>query len=323
MPCSVGEGARVRDGLFANLASAPPLVFGCEQLGGYNWGDVDIGEMRDALSYALDCGIVAFDTADCYGPYLSEQRLGVALAGVRDRVIIATKFGVRLDNQGRRRNDSSPAWCRSAIEGSIRRLGVERIDLYQMHCHDGHTPLEDTVGALEDLRSRGLIRGWGLCNVAPATVPPTAWGGCESLQAELSLLAATQEHAAMQACERGVQFLAYGVLGQGLLSGSYDAGSRFSAGDRRTQAHYRNFHGARLRAALKLVDELKGCAVDLGCSASTLAIAWVRSLHLRVWPIVGIKRRSHVEDALRAVRLTVPQYVRTRLRAAATAFEEA
>jgi aryl-alcohol dehydrogenase-like predicted oxidoreductase len=237
--------------------------------------------------------------------------------------VIATKFGVRLDAQGRRQNDSSPRWCREAVRGSLQRLGVDCIDVYQMHCHDGVTPLADTIGELENLRASGLIREWGLCNLTPADVPPDAWASCASLQAELSLLSISKEPAALEACTRGVRFLAYGVLAQGLLAGRYDAETRFPLEDRRSQARYRNFHGNRFHAALQVVGELKACASELGCRPGVLAIAWVRSLHPRIWPIVGIKTRSHLDDAVAAAELLVPDAVDARLRTAAARFAEA
>lgn len=313
-----GQGERLFDG----LGAARRVVFGCEQLGGYNWGSIDVAEVEYAIAAALDAGVSVFDTADCYGPFLSEQRLGNAIRHFRGRAVIATKFGVRLDAQGRRSNDSSPQWCRQAVRGSLQRLGVDCVDLYQMHCHDGVTPLADTIGELEKLRESGLIREWGLCNVAPADVPPEAWASCASLQAELSLLSMFKEPAALEACSRGARFLAYGVLAQGLLAGQYDVEARFPLEDRRSQPRYRNFHGDRFTAALQVVSELKACASELGCRPGVLAIAWVGSLHPRIWPIVGIKTHSQLGDAVASAELSVPAAVDARLRAAAARFAE-
>jgi len=308
--------------VFDGLRSARRLVFGCEQLGGYNWGSVEITEIERAISVAVDAGVALFDTADCYGPFLSEERLGTVLRPVRKRVAIATKFGVRIDQQGRRTNDSSPQWCRKAAHDSLRRLGVDFIDLYQMHYRDGSTPLEDTIDELERLRTSGLIRQWGLCNVEPDEVPSDAWAFCASLQSELSLLAGDHELAARDACARGSRFLAYGVLAQGLLSGRYDAAAHFTPDDRRSHQRYRNFHGERFVAALEVLGELKACSSELGCQPSVLAIAWVRSLHPQIWPIVGIKSCSQLEDALSATDLDVSHSIVARLRAAAERFTE-
>ncbi|HOB92509.1 MAG TPA: aldo/keto reductase [Aquabacterium sp.] len=309
-----------RPPLFAGQPDAPQFVFGCEQLGGHNWGELDIDAVREAIGVAVDRGVALFDTADCYGPYLSEERLGQALAGLGERVHIATKFGVRLDDQGRRRNDSSAAWCRQAVRASLRRLGVERIALYQLHCHDGHTPIEETLQALADLKSEGLIAASGVCNLGAQALTPAQWRACATLQAELSLLAPHQVATVREVCDQGVQFLAYGVLAQGLLSGRYGADTRFAANDRRAMPRYHNFHGQRLQAALALVDTLRREADGFGCSPGMLAIAWARAVHPNVWPIVGIKRRSHVDDAVRALSLQVPPGVIASLSAAARDF---
>lgn len=306
--------------LFGPTSNAPQMAFGCEQLGGHNWGTLDIDAVHEAIGVALDQGVTLFDTADCYGPELSEQRLGRALAGLGRQVHIATKFGVRLDDQGRRRNDSSAAWCRQAVRASLQRLGVERIALYQLHCHDGHTPIEDTLQALTDLRAEGLIAAWGVCNLGAQALTPEQWAACTSLQAELSLLAPQQVAPVREVCSRGVHFLAYGVLAQGLLSGRYDAETRFAVDDRRAMPRYHNFHGQRLQAALAVVETLRREAGALGCSPGMLAIAWVRTVHPNVWPIVGIKRRAHVDDAVRALSLQVPPEVVDRLSAAARTF---
>lgn len=310
--------ARAR--LFGSLPDALPMAFGCEQLGGHNWGALDIDAVREAIALAVDQGVVLFDTADCYGPYLSEQRLGEALAGLGDRVHIATKFGVRIDDQGRRRNDSSAAWCRQAVRASLRRLNVERIALYQLHCHDGHTPIEETLQALADLQAEGLIGAWGVCNLGAEALTGPQWQACASLQAELSLLAPQQVAPVRQVCEQGVHFLAYGVLSQGLLSGRYDADTRFGADDRRAMPRYRNFHGQRLQAAMRVVEELRLAAAELGCTPGMLAIAWVRTVHPNVWPIVGVKRPGHVDDAVRALALRLPPEITARLSAAAHRF---
>jgi myo-inositol catabolism protein IolS len=315
-PDEIGQGGR----LFDRRRGVRPLIFGCEQLGGYNWGTIEVAEVEKAIAAALETGIVFFDTADCYGPFLSESRLGAAVRHARGRAVIATKFGVRLDAQGRRKNDTSPEWCREAVRGSLQRLGVDCIDLYQMHCHDGVTPLEDTIGELENLRASGLVGAWGLCNVRPADLPAAAWASCVSLQAELSLLSIEQEAVALEVCARGAHFLAYGVLAQGLLAGRYDAATRFGPEDRRSHQRYRNFHGERFFAGLEVLQELQSCASEIGCREGALAIAWVRSLHPRIWPIVGIKTRDQLQDALSATEIDVPVAVDGRLRAAAARF---
>ncbi len=302
---------------FLEESTALPLVFGCEQLGGHNWGRVTAQDVLDAVHFALDHDVRLFDTADCYGLGASEERLGQALAGRRKDALICTKFGVRFDEQGRRVNDSTPRWCRQALQRSLQRLKTDYVDLYQLHCWDGLTPLDETIGELVRLEEQGLIRAIGICNVDFVSIPSASLRACATVSAEFSLLESRSLAAIVRQCEAGRYFLAYGVLSQGLLSGRYGPDAQFDADDRRRNLRYKNFHGERLLLSLKVVNEVVACAREVGCSPATLAIAWVKACHRRIWPIVGIKRTQHIREAIEAVQIGLSEEIVARLNTAA------
>lgn len=282
-----------------------PVAFGCEALGGYNWGQVDIAEVEGAVAEAAEVGGVLFDTADTYGPHLSEERLGRLIAPFRDRVVLATKFGVRLGPKGAW-YDNSPAWIDAALEGSLTRLGLETIDLYQMHWPDGTTPLEAVFARLETHRAAGKIRAYGLSNVPAAALlalNPGDWPGLASFSLSFSLLErdARAEIRALQG--RGVQFIAYGALAQGLLSGKYDADSAFGPDDRRANPKYAHFHGARLRENLKVVDRLKARAAQSGHAPVALALAAVLQDLPGALVLAGTKSRAQWAGSLAALEV--------------------
>jgi myo-inositol catabolism protein IolS len=296
-----------------------PLVFGCEQLGGHNWGHLDVAELELAVAGARDVGVRIFDTADCYGLGVSEERLGRVLRSVRGEVFIATKFGVRFDAAGRRFHDTSPKWCEEALQGSLRRLGTEYVDLFQIHYPDDSTPLAETFATLARLQEKGLIRSFGFCNLSPSAVPAHVRSQCTSFSNEFSLLHRENEGAAQELNCAGVWFMPYGVLGQGVLSGRYLGPAAFGKDDRRSAERYRHFHGAGLERALRIVEVLRACAGSLGTSLPQLAIAWVLSRFSLVVPIVGIKSRAQLRDVAGAMKIRVPAEMLARLDAAAVA----
>jgi myo-inositol catabolism protein IolS len=282
------------------------LGFGCEQLGGYEWGSVDPGEVAAAVELAVAAGVTLFDTADCYGRGESERRLGRALAPHRERVIIATKFGVRFSDSGSVWYDSSPEWAETAVDGSLRRLGVGVVDLLQMHYWDGVTPLNALFDALERLRERRKILWYGISNHVPEGIVPTDYPGLVSASLEYSLVERMHEAAARALAGEGLSFLAYGTLGQGILSGKYTADARFGAGDRRAHPHYRNFHGEGLARSSRIVGIVNSHARALGVSPVQVAIAWVLHKLPESVALVGIKRAQQLQDALGALRLHLP-----------------
>lgn len=282
------------------------LAFGCEQLGGYEWGDVEPREILAAIEVAIEAGVTLFDTADCYGRGESERRLGAALAPYRERVILATKFGVRFSDTGGVWYDSSPRWAQAALEQSLRRLHTEQVDLLQMHYWDGVTALPELFECLEKLRGQSKIRWYGITNHEPLAGLQADYPGYVSASFEYSLVERSHEHAARRLAADGLTFLAYGSLGQGILSGKYRQGTRFPAGDRRARPHYRHFHGERFARNERIVDVLSEQARKLGAQPSQIAIAWVLRSLPHSAALVGFKHSQQLREALGALRLTLP-----------------
>jgi len=299
------------------------VAFGCEQLGGYQWGAVDPAEIAAAIEVAIAGGVTLFDTADCYGRGQSERRLGQILAPHREHVVLATKFGVRFSDSGSVWYDSSPAWAERALDESLTRLQTEVIDLLQMHYWDGVTPLQELFECLERLRARGKIRWYGVTNLPAGNPAPAGYPGLVSASLEYSLVDRTHERTARQLGAAGLTFLAYGTLGQGLLSGKYGSGVRFAAGDRRARPSYRNFHGERLARNSHIVDVLRRQAQTLGVPASQVAIAWVLHTIPASVALVGIKATAQVRDALGALQLQLPRETLAALDAASSARDAA
>jgi myo-inositol catabolism protein IolS len=297
------------------------VAFGCEQLGGYEWGAVDAGEIAAAIDAAVGMGVTLFDTADCYGRGESERRLGRILAPHRAQVMIATKFGVRFSDSGSVYYDSSPGWVRQALDDSLRRLQTEVVDLLQMHHWDGVTPLRELFDCLERLRERGKIRWYGVTNLPPEGLTAGTYPGLVSASLEYSLVERTHESTARQLCGRGVSFIAYGCLGQGILSGKYAADARFGAGDRRAHPRYHNFHGERLARNAAIVEVLKAEATKLGAVASQVAIAWVLHTIADSIALVGIKNRAQLLDALQGRQLELPAETVAALEAASAGLQ--
>ncbi len=282
------------------------LAFGCEQLGGYEWGAVDPGEVAEAIELAIAHGVTLFDTADCYGRGESERRLGRVLARHRERVTIATKFGVRFSDSGGVSYDSSPQWAQEAVDASLKRLGIDVVDLLQVHYWDGVTPLNALFDGLERLRERHKIHWYGVTNCPPDSTLLANYPGLVSASLEYSLVERTHEDAGRRFAGAGLTFLAYGTLGQGILSGKYREGDRFAAGDRRSRPRYRNFHGARLSRNSRIVQVVRSQARQLGASPSQVAIAWVLRAIAGSVALVGLKRADQLRDVLGALRLQLP-----------------
>jgi myo-inositol catabolism protein IolS len=295
---------------FANLGRTGPLLlrlgFGCEQLGGYQWGETDRGELEAAVADAVAAGVQLFDTADCYGLGESERRLGRLLQAARHEVCIATKFGVRFDQGGKVFYDASPAWATQALEGSLRRLGCDYVDLYQLHYWDGRTPLDVLFEHLLRLRDAGKCRYVGVTNLAPSLLPSTAVADLTSVSVEYSLVAREHESAALEAIGRGLAVLSYGTLGQGVLSGRYAVDHEFPPNDRRGKPSYGNFHGDRALRNDAIVAVVRAAADDLRATPAQIALAWVLARLPGSIPLVGIKRPQQLRDALGALKVIVP-----------------
>lgn len=282
-----------------------PLVFGCEQLGGYEWGSVDENEIHSAIEVALESGVRLFDTADCYGKGHSETQLGILKSSRHREMRVATKGGVRFGSKGVF-YDNSRTYLETALDASLARLKSENVALYQVHHWDRSTPVHEICDSLEVFVRKGKIESYGLCNITDIPSELTEFPNLKTISNELSLANRTHQRAASDAMKLGLIFLPYGVLGQGILTGKYSKESDFPQNDRRVREEYGNFHGLRLERNLAIVDVLKRWSTHLGFPISSLALAWVRSINESVWPLVGIKKTSQILDAIAGLNVDLP-----------------
>jgi len=271
------------------------------------YGVRDDVESIATIHAALDAGITLLDTADIYGPFTNEELVGRALAAIgagrRDQVVLATKFGFQRDpaDPARRVINGQPDYVHASCDASLRRLGIEVIDLYYLHRVDATVPIEETVGAMADLVRAGKVRRLGLSEVAPATLRRAhAEHPIAALQSEYSLWTRDPEDGVLAACrELGVGFVAYSPLGRGFLSGEIRRFEDFAADDyRRKQPR---FQGDNFDRNLALVDRVRELATARGCSAAQLALAWVLAQGEDIVPIPGTKRRKYLEQNIGAV----------------------
>lgn len=264
----------------------------------------DDAESMKTLHRAIELGINFLDTADIYGPHTNEELVGDAIKGKRDSLIIATKFANRTDAQGNRFVDGRPAYVREAVEGSLRRLGVDHIDLFYQHRVDRNTPIEDTVGAMAELVKAGKVRYLGLSEASAMTIerahkvhPITA------LQSEYSLWTRDMEGEVLDTCRRlGIGFVPYSPLGRGFLTGTIKP-EELGADDWRLQNP--RFAGDNLATNILLADKVKALASQKGITAAQLALAWVLAQGDDIVPIPGTKRRSYLEDNVKAVDVSL------------------
>jgi aryl-alcohol dehydrogenase-like predicted oxidoreductase len=283
------------------------LGLGCMGMSEF-YGSRDEQESIATIHRALELGVTLLDTADAYGPHTNEQLVGRAIAGKRDRVVLATKFAlVRGPKPEDRRIDASPAYIREAIEGSLRRLNVDHIDLYQCHRVDPKTPIEDTVGAMAELVKQGKVRFIGLSEVNTNTLRRAhAVHPISSVQSEFSLWTRDPEQdGVLETCrELGVGFLAYSPLGRGFLTGQFKTFEDFEQDDYRRMSP--RFQGENFQKNLDLVTRVNEVAKAKGCSPAQLALAWTLAKGEHIVPIPGTKRRKYLEDNLGAadVKLT-------------------
>lgn len=268
------------------------LCMGGCPMGRHGWGKVQEQELIDAVHTALDYGINFFDNADTYGLGQSEETLGKALGSRRSEAVIATKFGVRVEKQGTF-YDNSPQWIRTACENSLRRLGADYIDLYQMHYRDGHTDIGTVLETLEQLRQEGKIRYFGLSNLTDADFAEVAQyqGRFVSLQNEYSLARRNHEADILRFSQTlDLSPLTWGSLGQGILTGKYDHTVKFGSDDRRSREIYVNFHGDKLLRNLEIVEHLKQIAAAHNKPVSAVAVRFILD-HLKDSVVIcGVKR---------------------------------
>lgn len=259
-------------------------------------GTDDAGSI-DTIHRAIDLGVTLFDTAEMYGPYLNEELLGRALAGRRDQVVVATKFGTILHRgDGSRGLDGSPENVRLSVEGSLRRLGTDYIDLYYQHRMDPGTPIEETVGALADLITEGKIRHYGLSEAAPATIRRAhAVHSVTALQTEYSLWSRDPEAEILPTVrELGIGFVPYSPLGRGFLTGTIRSVEQLDASDFRR--HNPRFEGDNLERNLAIVERVDAVASELGAKPGQVALAWLLAQGDDIVPIPGTKRVAYLEE---------------------------
>ncbi len=285
-----------------------PIAFGTWQLSPA-WGGFDERETTAAIHYAREQGVNFFDTAQAYGFGESERALGRALRDDldhrRDEVIIATKGGVRVDDRGARVRDSSPRWLRAGVEQSLEALGVDHIDLYQVHWPDAGTPFAETGEALQQMVDEGKIRHVGVSNFASGQIDELSrTRPVETLQPPYAMLRREIEADTLPYCaEHGIGVFIYGPLAHGLLTGTMSPGHEFSAGDWR--ARLSEFRGDDLARNLTVVEHLEQFARERGYTVSQLAIAWALANPAVHVAIVGSRSQKHIAESLGAIEITL------------------
>jgi aryl-alcohol dehydrogenase-like predicted oxidoreductase len=260
---------------------------------------------------AVDLGVTHLDTAEVYGPYVNEELVGRALRGRRDEVVLATKFGL-VSHTGRPGPDSTPASIRAAVDGSLRRLGTDHIDLYYQHRVDPDVPIEETVGALSELVTAGKVRHIGLSEAAAATIRRAhAVHPVAAVQTEYSLWTRDPEVDVLPTLrELGIGLVPYAPLGHGFLTGRIRSLDGLDAADwRRTNPR---FTGDNLTRNLRIVDEVREVAVDVGATPAQVALAWLLAQGDGIAPIPGTTRVDRLEEnsAADGIRLAADQIAR-------------
>lgn len=282
------------------------IGLGCMGMTDFYTTGTDTTEAIYTLHRALELGINLLDTADMYGPHTNEALIGKAIAGKRDQVFLASKFGIVRDpaNPALRGVNGRPEYIREAIDGTLKRLGVETLDLYYQHRIDPEVAIEETVGAMAELVKQGKVRYLGLSEASAATLERAhKVHPISALQSEYSLWSRDQEdNGCLAACQRlGIAFVPYSPLGRGFLTGALKSPDDFAADD------YRRFsprlQGENFAKNLLLVDQVQALAADKGVTAGQLALAWVLAQGDYLIPIPGTKQRKYLEENVAALEV--------------------
>jgi aryl-alcohol dehydrogenase-like predicted oxidoreductase len=306
----IGEGLTMSDPIKTQPLGNQGLVVSALGLGCMGmsdaYGPADEAESIATIHRALDLGVTLLDTSDAYGPFKNEELVGKAVRGRRDHVRVATKFGFvgGTDGKGTGSIDGRPEYVREACEGSLRRLGVDHIDLYYQHRVDPKVPIEETVGAMAELVRQGKVRYLGLCEASPATIRRAhAVHPISALQTEYSLWSRDPEDELLPTVrELGIGYVAYSPLGRGFLTGQLRRFEDLPADDWRR--HRPRFQGENFNKNLQLVDRVKEIAATKDVTPAQLALAWLLAQE-GVVPIPGTKRRKNLEENVAALGITL------------------
>jgi len=282
--------------------SVPALGLGCMSMSG-TYGKQDDAQSIDVVHRAIDLGVNFLDSSDMYGFGQNEELLGRAIRGRRDQVVMSTKFGQVRTPEGKMTVNGRPDYVAQACDASLKRLGIDVIDLYYQHRVDPTVPIEETVGAMKRLIEQGKVRYIGLCEAAPATVRRAhRIHPLSALQSEFSLLYRVQAEETLPTLrELGISFVAYSPLGRSWLTGRVGSVGDIPSDDRRRD--HPRFQEANFGKNLELVQRLEPIANEKGCTPGQLALAWLLAQGSDIVPIPGTKRKERLEENLKAASL--------------------